>query len=74
MGDREYFSAAKNMWVRKRLVQGGKDGVRKYRVLTRHPTEPEMPAALAVPDRMESASGTREVSDSEEDPTAALRL
>ena len=73
-GDREYFVRSKNVWVRKRLVQGGKDGVRKYRVLTRHPTEPEMPAALAVPDRMESASGTREVSDSEEDPTAALRL
>ena len=73
-GNREYFIRSKNMWVRKRLVQGGKDGVRKYRVLTRHPTDPEMPAALALPDRAEGASGEGEVSGDEEDATGALGL
>ena len=71
-GNREYFIQSKNMWVRKRLVQGGKDGVRKYRVLYRHPTDPEMPAALAVPEREEGASGGGEESVSEVDATADL--
>lgn len=37
-GNREYFVASRNRWVRKCLVQGGKDGQRRYRVLTRRPT------------------------------------
>ena len=73
-GDREYFIASKNKWVRKRLVQGGKDGVRKYRVLTRHPTEPEVPAALPAPERQERASGGGGECGSDDDPTDALGL
>ena len=65
-GNREYFIESKNMWVRKRLLQGGKDGVRKYRTLYRRPTDPEMPAALAVPVCEEGASGGGEGSVSEE--------
>ena len=73
-GDREYFTASKNKWVCRRLVQGGKDGVRKYRVLTRHPTEPEMPAAVPAPERQERASGGGGESGSDDDPTTALGL
>ena len=44
-GNREYFVASRNRWVRKCLVQGGKDGQRRYRVLTRRPTPTDQPAA-----------------------------
>ena len=73
-GNREYYTKSKNKWVRKRLVQGGLDGVRKYRCLTRNPTNPEMPAAVAVPEREEGASGGGEESVSEVDATADLGL
>ena len=64
----------KNRRIWKRLVQGGLDGVRKYRCLTRNPTNPEMPAAVAVPEREEGASGGGEESVSELDATADLGL
>ena len=48
-GDREYFLPSANKWVRKILEQGGKDGVRKYRQLTRNGTPVDHPAALAPP-------------------------
>ena len=70
-GNREYFVSSKNRWVRKRLVQGGKDGQRRYRVLTRRPTPIDQPAAL--PRAAESGS---EVADEgqDDDLTAALGL
>ena len=79
-GEREYFDTAKNRWVRKSLVQGGSGATRKYRVLTRKPTDPGMPAALAVPQPLEDgagsegASGVSEESGSEGDATNALGL
>ena len=73
-GEREYFVPTKNKWVRKRLVQGGKDGVRKYRVLTRNPTDQGMPAAVPMPGHQERASGGGGESDCSDDPTDALGL
>ena len=73
-GDREYFIASKNKWVRKCLVQGGKDGVRKYRVLTRNPTSPQMPAAVPAPEPQQRASGGGGESGSGDDPADALGL
>ena len=70
-GNREYFVPSRNRWVRKRLVQGGKDGVRRYRVLTRRPTPVDQPAAL--PRCLEGSSRASE-GGQEEDLTAALCL
>ena len=73
-GEREYFDRGKNRWVRKLLKKGGKDPVRRYRILLRHPTEPEMPAAVAVPECKESAPGGGEEAGFEQDAAATLGL
>ena len=73
-GEREYFDRGKNRWVRKLLKKGGRDPVRRYRVLLRHPTEPEMLAAVAVPECKESASGGGEEAGFEQDAAATLGL
>ena len=70
-GNREYFVASRNRWIRKSLVQGGKDGKRRYRVLYRQPTPVDQLAALP---RASESRSQGSADDTCEDKTAALEL